>query len=261
MPTLTVNAAQIFYEESGAGQPLVLLHGLGSSQVDWLYQIPAFQPHFRVIAPNLRGHPPSSCLRGPTTIETLAADIAHLLTALSVERAHVLGLSLGGAVAQVLAIDFPEKVERLLLVNTFARLWPTSPHEGYVLGRRLLVTRFFPAAATARVVAHDLFPKPDQAAWRAEVLKRAGQTDAISYRYLVQAIRRFDVRHRLDRIAAATLVLTGDRDAMVPRGCQQQLVRGIPKVQWRLVRDSGHPTPLDQPEEFNRVVLNFLQAS
>jgi len=80
-----------------------------------------------------------------------------------------------------------------------------------------------------------------------------------SYRYLVDAIRRFDSRSQLDRIAAATLLVTGERDAVVPRGCQQQLVRGIRKIQWHIVRDSGHATPVDQPEEFNRVVLKYLK--
>jgi 3-oxoadipate enol-lactonase len=159
-----------------------------------------------------------------------------------------------------LAIHFPAKVDKLVLVNTFARLWPTSPQETYTLARRLVVSKFLPPKTTAKVVAHDLFPRLDQAALRGEVLSRIGVNDVPSYRYLVAAIRRFDSRSQLDRIAASTLLITGDRDAVVPRGCQQQLVRGIRKVQWHIVRDSGHATPVDQPEEFNRVVLKFLKA-
>ena len=92
------------------------------------------------------------------------------------------------------------------------------------------------------------------------VVERIGTNDEASYRYLVAAIRHFDSRKQLDRITAATLLITGDRDAVVPRGCQQQLVRGIPKIQWHIVRDSGHATPVDQPEEFNRAVLEFLKT-
>jgi 3-oxoadipate enol-lactonase len=260
MPTLSVNSAQIFYQETGDGYPLLMLHGLGSSGADWWFQTPAFSPHFRVVLPNLRGHKQSSTLRGPVSIYTLAADVAQLLDALPIERAHVVGLSLGGAVAQLLAIHFPAKVDKLVLVNTFARLWPTSPQETYTLARRLVVSKFLPPKTTAKVVARDLFPRPDQAAWRDEVLSRIGVNDVPSYRYLVAAIRRFDSRSQLDRIAASTLLITGDRDAVVPRGCQQQLVRGIRKVQWHIVRDSGHATPVDQPQEFNRVVLKFLKA-
>jgi len=259
MATLSVNSAQIFYQEAGEGDPLLLLHGLGSSSDDWWFQTPAFAPHFRLILPNLRGHKQSTTLRGPISIFTLAADIAQLMEALGIAQAHVLGLSLGGLVAQLLAIHFPQKVNKLMLVNTFAHLWPTSPREAFILARRVVVSKFLPPLTTAKVVARDLFPRPDQAALRDEVLTRGGVNDVASYRYLVDAIRRFDSRAQLDRIAAATLLVTGDRDAVVPRGCQRQLARGIRQVQWHIVRDSGHATPVDQPEEFNRVVLKFLK--
>ncbi len=259
MPALSVNSAQIYYQEAGGGLPLLLLHGLGSSGDDWWFQTPAFAPHFRVILPNLRGHKQSSTLRGPISIYTLAADIAQLLDALEIAQAHVLGLSLGGMVAQLLAIHFPARVNKLILVNTFAYLWPTSLRETYTLVRRVIVSKLLPPSATAKVVARDLFPKPEQAALRDEVLSRIGVNDVASYRYLVDAIRRFDSRARLDQIMASTLLITGDRDAVVPRGCQQQLARGIRKVQWHIVRDSGHATPVDQPEEFNQVVLEFLK--
>jgi 3-oxoadipate enol-lactonase len=259
MTALSVNSAQIFYQEIGEGDPLLLLHGLGSSGDDWWFQTPVFAPYFRLLVPNLRGHKHSSTLRGPTSIYTLAADIAQLMEALQIERAHVLGLSLGGLVGQLLAVHFPQKVSKLILVNTFAHLWPTSLHEAYTLARRVVVSKFLPPQTTARVVARDLFPRIDQAALRAEVLSRIGANDMASYRYLVDAIRRFDSRPQLDRISAATLLITGERDAVVPRGCQQQLVRGIRKIQWHIVRDSGHATPVDQPEEFNRVVLDFLK--
>jgi 3-oxoadipate enol-lactonase len=260
MPTLSINSGQIFYQETGSGYPLLMLHGLGSSADDWWFQTPAFSPYFRLVQPNLRGHKQSSTLRGPIAIDTLAADIAQLLDALEITQAHVLGLSLGGAVAQLLAIHFPEKVNKLILVSTFAHLWPTSLREAYTLARRAVVSKYLPPETTARVVARDLFPKPEQAALRDEVLSRVGVNDAASYRYLVDSIRRFDSRAQLDRITAPTLIITGDRDAVVPRGCQQQLARGIRNARWQLVPDSGHATPVDRPEEFNRVVLEFLRG-
>ena len=259
MPVLSANSAEIYYEDNGAGDPLLLLHGLGSRGADWWLQTPAFSQQFRVVCPNLRGHPPSSPIRGPLTMYTLAADVAQFMGALGIAHAHVVGLSLGGAVAQVLAAEFPDKIDRVVLVNTFARLWPTAAREAYTLARRVIVSRWLPPATTAQVVSRDLFPKPDQAELRQLALQRAGENDAASYRQLIDTIRRFDGRSQLDRIAAATLIVTGDRDVVVPRGCQQQLVRGIARARWHIVRDSGHATPIDQPEEFNRVVLDFLK--
>ncbi len=258
MPALSLNSVQIFYQDMGSGYPLLMLHGLGSSGDDWWFQLPAFTPHFRLIRPNLRGHKQSSPIREPVSVYELAADVAQLLDALHIERAHILGLSLGGLVAQMLAIHFPQKVNKLVLVNTFGHLWPTSLVETYSLARRVVVSRFLPPITTAKVVARDLFPRSAQAALRDEVLNRIGVNDVTSYRQLVRSIRRFDSRAQLDRIKAPTLLITGDRDVVVPRGCQQQLVRGIPKIRWHIVRDSGHATPIDRPEEFNRVVLEFL---
>lgn len=260
MPILSINSIEIYYQEAGSGYPLLLLHGLGSSSDDWVFQLPVLAQHFRVIAPDLRGHKRSSPVRGPLTVYTLAADMAQLLAALDIRQAHVLGWSLGGLVAQMLALDFPACVNRLVLVNTFAHLWPTSLREGMTLARRFIVSRFLPARTTAGVVARDLFPKTDQLPWREAVLDRLGDNDEASYRRLVDAIRRFDSREQLARIQQSTLVITGDRDVVVPHGCQQQLVRGLSHVRWQFVRDSGHATPIDQPAEFNRLVLDFVKA-
>ncbi len=260
MPTVPVNSVELYYQEAGSGYPLILLHGLGSRSDDWLFQTPVFAERFRVIMPNLRGHKLSSPVRGSITIDALATDVARLLEALDVRIAHVVGFSLGGLVAQRLALDYPQMVDQLVLVNTFAHLWPTSLHEAYTLARRAVVSKYLPARTTAWVVARDLFPKPEQAPWRQALLDRLGDNDVVSYRHLVDAIRRFDTRRQLDRIGHSTLLITGDRDAVVPRSCQQQLVRGLPKVRWKIVRDSGHATPVDQPEQFNRLVLEFIKA-
>lgn len=259
MAVLELDSLQLTYLDEGVGTPICLLHGLGSCGDDWLYQMPVFAPHHRVVAPNLRGHTGSSPIRGPISMFALAADVAKMMDTLNIEAAHIVGLSLGGLVAQQLAIDFPHKVKRLVLCNTFAHLWPTSMSEARILMRRLIVSTLLPMATTARVVATDLFPRPDQAAIREVVLSRVGGNDLESYRHLIDAIRRFDSRPHLSRIQAPTLLITGDRDNVIPRGCQQQLVRGIRNIKWHIVRDSGHATPIDQPEEFNRAVFDFLK--
>ena len=259
MPVLSVNSIELHYLEAGAGQPVLLLHGLGSCGDDWLFQTPILAERWRVIAPDLRGHGQSGKPRGPITMAQLATDIAGLMDGLGLAPAHIVGLSLGGLVGQQLAIDFPQKVNRLVLVNTFAHLWPTSLRETYTLLRRAIVSALLPLNLTARVVAADLFPRPAQSEIRQAALDRIGTNDLTAYRSLMRAIRRFDTRRSLHRIHAPTLIITGDRDRIVPRGCQLQLVRGIPNVRWQIVRDSGHATPIDQPEEFNRLVLEFLK--
>ncbi len=259
MPTFQIDSTELSTLDVGVGRPVVLLHGLGSCGDDWLFQTPVFARHYRVIAPDFRGHGHSADSAGPITIQRLAQDVAGLMAALDISAAHVVGLSLGGLVAQQLALDYPDKVDRIVLTNTFAHLWPTNVRETLILGRRAIVSLLLPIHTTARVVATDLFPKPDQAELRKAIIERVGGNDIRSYRKFIRAIRSFDLRRQLPNIHAPTLVITGERDNIVPRGCQLQLVHSIPQAKWQLIQDSGHATPIDQADEFNQVVLEFLQ--
>jgi pimeloyl-ACP methyl ester carboxylesterase len=259
MPIFQINALNLHLLEAGRGQPVLFLHGLGACGEDWLLQTPVFAQHFRMLAPDFRGHGHSDDSRGRITVARLAQDMAALLAALDIPSTHIVGWSLGGLVAQQLALDFPAVVQRLVLVNTFAHLWPTNLRETFVLGRRVVTSLLLPIETTARVVAFDLFPKPDQSFLRERVMSRVGGNNQHEYRKYIRAVRSFDLRRQLSRIHAPTLVITGENDNVVPRGSQLQLVRSIPHAEWKLIQDSGHATPIDQPDEFNRVVMEFLQ--
>ncbi len=259
MSIFQIDSINLNLIEAGRGQPVFFLHGLGSCGEDWLLQMPVFEQCFRVIAPDFRGHGHSEP-GGRMTIARLARDIVELMIALEIPSAHIVGWSLGGLVAQQLAIDFPDRVQRLVLVNTFAHLWPTNVPETLILARRAVTSIFLPIQTTARIVAFDLFPKTDQAVLRDLVVSRVGGNNVHEYRNFIRAIRAFDLRRKLDHIQAPTLVITGEHDKVVPRGCQLQLVRSIPQAEWKLIQDSGHATPIDQPDEFNHVVMEFLKG-
>jgi len=122
MPQAAINGITLHYLDEGLGEPLVLLHGLGSCGEDWVLQTQFFAPRFRVIAPDLRGQGRSSKPPGHYSIAQLATDVTALLGALSIDSAHLVGLSLGGLVAQQIAIDTPRRARSLTLTNTFAYL-------------------------------------------------------------------------------------------------------------------------------------------
>jgi len=258
MPALAVNDVTLNTIDEGRGEALVLLHGLGSCGDDWALQTPAFAVDHRVVAPDLRGHGQSDKPRGPTSIAAMAADVAALLDALSIERAHVVGLSLGGLVAQRLAMAYPARVLSLALVNSFARLLTGSPRDVLRLLRRGLVSLVLPLRLSARYVARGLFPYPGQDALRRLAVQRVMANDPVAYRAVLIAIRSFDSRKDLWRIECPTLVVTGDRDGTVPRGRQHELAQGIRGARWVLLRDSGHAAPIDQPEAFNALLAGFL---
>jgi 3-oxoadipate enol-lactonase len=258
MPSFGLPTLDLYYETAGAGSPLVLLHGLGSSSADWPLQMPAFTTRYRVITVDLRGHGRSQDGAWRYTIAQMAEDVAALLAHLDEPPAHVVGLSLGGCTAQILAARHPGQVRALVLCNTFARLRPDSlRNAGQLLGRAWLFATA-PMPVVARYVAAGLFPKPEHHALYAEAAARLGRNRKRPYLAAMRAVVAYDSRALLAAIRCPTLVLAGDSDRTVPRAAVQALAQGIPGARFRLIADSGHATPYDQPEEFNRNVLEFL---
>jgi pimeloyl-ACP methyl ester carboxylesterase len=259
MSETTINQLRIHYEESGSGEAILFLHGLGSCAQDWLLQMPVLAERFRVIAPDLPGHGESDKPQGRVRVVDLASDVIGLLDALEVSHAHVVGLSLGGCVAQQLALDFPARVRSLTLVNTFARFDMGGPGNALPLALRMAALGLLGLPAQAHFVAARLFPKPEQTPLRQMAAERIAANDPASYRRLLRAIRAFDVTRRLSEIACPALVIAGDRDSTVPLRAKQLLASHIPGARFEVIADSGHATPVDQPEVFNRLVLRFVE--
>lgn len=238
---------------------VVLLHGLGSCGDDWGLQLPALLPSYDVLAPDLRGQGQSPMPSGWPTIEAMAADVWLLLDTLRIQSAHVVGLSLGGAVALQMAVDAPERVRSLVAVNTFARLRTPRGGTGRMINRLWL-------AATGRMdelgrrVAAGLFPHPNQDALRSVAAARLAGNPRECYLKLMAAVARFDLRDRLSGIRAPTLVVAGEQDATVPFECKLELAERIVSARLERIPGSGHATPLDQPSRFNAVIVGFLES-
>jgi pimeloyl-ACP methyl ester carboxylesterase len=259
----------------GAGPLLVLLHGLGSSADDWELQVPAFSQHYTVLTLDLRGHGRSLApgARPAFTIPQMADDVAALVASPPFSLpagegqgegestrppAHVLGLSLGGCVAQALAIRHPRLVRSLVLVNTFARLQPAGLRGAGGLVRRLWLLATAPMPALAAYIARGLFPKPEQRPLFDMAVERLGRNTKAHYWAAMRAVAALDLRPQLAHIQCPALIIAGDRDRTVPRAAIDVLRRGLPHARFALVPDSGHATPYDQTEIFNRLVLDFL---
>ena len=238
---------------------VLLLHGLGSCGEDWVLQRPALLPHFTVLAPDLRGQGASPMPAGWPTIEDLAADVLLLLERLEIRSAHVVGLSLGGAVALQMAADEPERVRSLVAVNTFARLRATRGSLRRGVERTWL-------AATGRMdelgrrVAAGLFPDDGQEAYRAAAAARLAGNRPLTYIKLLAAVSRFDLRARLGEIRAPTLVIAGENDTTVPFSCKLELATRIPGARLARFTGSRHVTPLDRAGPFTTRLIEFLES-
>jgi 3-oxoadipate enol-lactonase len=261
MPFAEVNHIRLHYEiYGGAGPTIVFLHGLGSSADDWALQIPAFAERFRVIALDLRAHGQSTS-NGRFSIEMMADDVAQLLAQLREPPAHVVGLSLGGCAALALGLRHPARVRSLTLVNTFARFHPAG-WRGLRQGlKRMWLLWFRPMPEVAAYVARNLFPRPEQRPLYAAAVASLSKNPRHTYWEALRAIRAFDVESQLSRIRCPTLVVAGDRDATVPLASKEILHRRIPGARLLVIPDSGHATPYDQWEVFNREVVEFVQKA
>lgn len=263
MPFVYVNSIRLRYESWGDGPPVVLLHGLGSCADDWVFQLPDLGRHFRCLAVDLRGHGLSDKPDERYTMATLAADVAAFVTALGIGPVHVVGLSLGGMVAQQLAISHPAWVRSLVLINTLPGLWPPPRTMLRTLWGRLRALRVERARGmqdTAAIVAASLFPEPHQRLFRDMTTRRIAENDVTAYRRSTAAIARFWPGRTLQRVVSPTLILSGELDTVVPPVYQERLLRRLPHARLVRIPGSRHASNIDRPEVVNPLILEFLLA-
>jgi 3-oxoadipate enol-lactonase len=250
---------QPFYQEHNpSGHPTVLLiHGLGATSDSWQLQTPALTAAgYRVLAPDLPGFGQSP-YAPPLTILGIASSLDRLLRSLNAAPAHVVGISMGGAVALQLAVDFPGSVKRLVLVNTFARLRPKGLHGWLVFANRLLLVRLTGLPAQARVISGRIFPKPGQETLRQGLYEQILQADPRAYRAAIWALGTFNLLPRVNGLRVPTLVVTAEDDRSVPPANQAQLL-AVPGARQVVIANAGHGVTAESPETFNRELLAFL---
>ena len=242
------------------GPPVLLLHGLGSASRDWAWQIPSLQRRYRVIAVDLPGHGLSPVANGPVTIEAMADGVVGTAAAVAPEPAHVVGLSLGACVAVRMALQTPDRVRSLTLVNPFACVRPQGPGDCVRLLTRLVLLATAPMPRLAAHVARRLFPWPEQRPLYEAAVASLAATPRRGYAAAVRALARFDARGQLAAVRCPTLVVVGDRDRVVSLDAKLALAAAIPGARVAVVPGSGHVTPVDRPEVFNRLLLEFLAS-
>jgi pimeloyl-ACP methyl ester carboxylesterase len=261
MPSLSVGDIQVYYERTGVGQPILLIHGLGSSARDWELQVPAFAPQFQVIAADLRGHGRSAKPRGRYSISLFAGDMAALLRALGAGPAHVVGLSLGGMVALELALSSPEIVRSLVIINSGPEAPASSLRERLglvgVYLRRVALVRLRGMRALGELLARQLLPEPGQATLRRAFVERWAENDRRAYLAALRAIGGWSARHRLPALRCPTLVVSADMD-YTPVAYKADYCADIPRGELAVIAGSRHLTPIDRPAELNAIMLGFL---
>ena len=262
MPTAHANNITVNYEVHGDGEPLIMINGLADDLSSWAYQTEVFARHFKVIIFDNRGIGGTDKPEGAYTTAEMAADACGLLDHLGIERAHGLGVSMGGMIAQEFAIAYPDRVNRLLLCCTCSepsqfnlrlyRIWEqTAPILGLAqVMKELLLWCFTPAFFQEH---------PDVAQETEEAL--TGITQPVqAYLSQLHSIQVHHATDRLGHIAAPTLVLGAPNDLIFPPAQSHQLHDGIPHSQLVFTAHGGHAFLWEAPDEFNKAVLDFLAS-
>lgn len=267
MPKVNVNNIELYYEIHGAGQPLVLISGLGYSLWQWHRMVPFLAADFQVITFDNRGVGQSDKPEGPYTAQMLAADTVGLLDVLGIEKAVVAGHSMGGFIAQAMVLGFPQRVAKLILCSTNfggPHHVPVTPEAMKVLTDVTSdpITRFKNGVAVSTApgwveknpemiqewvewrVAHPSEP----AAYQAQL--------AIGLSLRPEAAS-FD--SQLPKIKIPTLILFGEYDQVVPPANAELLAKQISGSQVRILRDAGHFFPIKVPEAASRAIIEFTK--
>ncbi|MEW6271804.1 MAG: alpha/beta hydrolase [Thermodesulfobacteriota bacterium] len=276
MSTAKIGDVELYYEEHGSGDPLLLVMGLAADSQAWMFQIPDFAKRYRTIAFDNRGVGRSSKPAGPYTVHAMADDAAGLLEFLAIPRAHVVGVSMGGMIAQELALRHPGKVRGLVLGCTYPE--PDNDVEQrrqFTLGQLggsvdesgtmkidvstinplMFLQQMLPTVFNQEFIDREL-PKMMQIF--AGALQWGFSMEAILGQ--VAAVMGHRTTDRLHQIKSPTLVITGDADRLVPPANSDILAREIPGAKLVKIPGGSHGFNFETPELFNREVLSFLET-
>ncbi|MNZ22182.1 3-oxoadipate enol-lactonase 2 [compost metagenome] len=260
MPAVTLADGDLNYLLEGpAGAPvLVLSNSLGTDLHMWDAQIPAFTQHFQVLRYDTRGHGQSVVSEGPYSIEQLGRDVLALLDALDIAKASFCGLSMGGLIGQWLAINAPERIQRLVLCNTAAKIgspdvW--NPRIDTVLASGAQAMRDLRDASISRWFTPE-FAEAEPAKVE-PIVGMLAQTSPEGYAANCAAVRDADYRERLGNISAPTLVVCGSGDPVTTTEhgrFMQERIRGAELVEFH----AAHLSNVQAGDAFSRRVLDFL---
>ena len=265
MPIIQANGIKIYYELHGQGEPLVLISGLTEDHTAWENVLEKLAQSFRVLIFDNRGAGQSTSPKTSFTIGDMAKDTVALLQALDIPKAHILGHSMGGAIAQQIAIENPERVLKLIIACSAAKLSPLSMFvvktgEKLVdaqVSYELLIENVFPWLFSSDFLADD---KKVAKAFERKIKNPHPQT-LEGYKNQIRACGQFDTTTQLSKIKTQTLVLTTEQDILISPRHSKMLTENINGAKLVMLPNIGHIPQLENPTLFCQEVVRFLGVS
>ncbi|HEV7858869.1 MAG TPA: alpha/beta fold hydrolase [Pyrinomonadaceae bacterium] len=258
MPYVTSDGAKIYWREEGTGEPLVLIMGLGCSSDLWHRTAPELSLKYRTILFDNRGVGRSDVPPGPYSISTMAGDVAAVLDAAGVESAHVFGYSMGGMIAQELALQHPLRMRSLILGGTNCGGGHAVLAAPEVLNT--LMARVVDPVEAFWAMAPYLYDASTPRAKLEEDLEARGPTFPTLEGYLaqLQAVMGWESHDRLNSLKVPTLVIHGETDQLIPAQNAEILAKEIPGAKLIKIAGAGHILLTDKSQAANEAILSFL---
>lgn len=260
MPKIRANGIEVYYELHGPADAdvLVLSNGVLMSTASWVYQVPAFSKQYRVLVYDCRGQWQSDHPKEPYSMEMHADDLAALLDALKIDKAHLLGISYGAELSLAFALKYPERVCSLIVSSTVSHIEPTlrSIVQMWIeAAKRKDVEMFYRVTYPFNFAESWIVANPqllEQARRRYESL----DFDAVVN--LCEAFLKLNITPELRHITAPTLLLVGEQDSLKPRHYADIIAREMPHAEYVIVPGSGHALCWEKWQVFNSLALGFL---
>jgi 3-oxoadipate enol-lactonase len=257
MPMITVGDLSVYYEKHGEGDPVLLIHGLGSSTEDWEPQVNLLARDFTVVTYDVRGHGKTAKPAGKYSVPQFADDAATLIQLLRLGPVHVMGLSMGGMIAFQLAVDHPELVRSLIIVNSGPEMILRTWQEKLAIVQRRLIVRMMGMRKMGEVLAMRLLPAPQHASLRETFARRWARNDKGAYLRALSALVGWSVAAKLPLIRCRVLVVTADQD-YTPVAWKREYTSKMPNATLAVIPESRHMVPVERPEPFHAVIVPFL---
>ncbi len=271
-----VNGIRICYELAGEGEPLLLVHGFGSKKESWIAQFPVLSKHFKVIRFDNRGAGKSDRPKGVYTMEVFADDIKGLMDYLGIEKANIAGWSLGGMIVQNMVLKYPERIKKMILINTN---YGFPDENGPLVYKNMRleeekqkkidhVKAFWDGARSGYYIKFrkEMEANPSKkwyGLWSAEDLIEESIVDpptAEDIEVQASALKSHETFDRLKSIKSPTLILTASHDRLIPKSTMEEIHEQIPNSKFIIIDKAGHSSPLEKAPEVNQAIIDFLKS-
>lgn len=261
MPIIEVNNLNLYFELHGpeSAPCLVLNNGvIMNAATSWIFQTKTISKHFRVLQYDCRGQGQSDHPQEPYSMEQHADDLAALMSALDIERAHIAGISYGGEVAQAFVLKYPSRVKSLILIDTVSEIhaelriivesWIDALRSGNPLA-------FFNATVPLNFSSTFIRENPQL---MEDAKKRYADLDFPAIIRLIECFLTINFTYRLNEIETPTCIAVGELDILKGPEYANILKSNIPHAELHVIKGSGHASCWERPEEFNTIILGFL---